>query len=71
MNASNPITLNIQGMTCRSCAAHVERALADVPGVESARVDLGAKSATVQGTALELSDLLEAVEAAGYTGTKA
>lgn len=71
MNASNQIKLNIEGMTCRSCAARVERALADVPGVESARVDLAAKSATVQGAELELGELLEAVQAAGYTGSKA
>ena len=30
--------LTITGMTCGSCAAHVKKALEDVPGVQSAFV---------------------------------
>ena len=30
--------LQISGMTCDSCATHVEQALVKVPGVRSARV---------------------------------
>lgn len=30
------VTLDVQGMTCDGCAAHVEKALHGVPGVEDA-----------------------------------
>jgi mercuric reductase len=34
MTEKTNIKLNITGMTCDSCAVHVEKALASVPGVE-------------------------------------
>ncbi len=59
-------TLVIEGMTCGHCAAHVERALASIPGVQ-AKVDLTRKTATVE-SATEISDdvLKKAVQDAGY-----
>lgn len=42
------ITLNIQGMTCTSCVAHVEGALTGLEGVISAGVNLGLGTARVQ-----------------------
>ena len=32
------ITLHIEGMTCTSCAEHVQQALTNVPGVRAASV---------------------------------
>ncbi len=61
-------TLTIGGMTCASCAQHVERALAGVPGVVAASVNLATARATVtyiQGLAT-VADLGKAVAAAGY-----
>ena len=43
--------LMIEGMMCKMCKAHVEKALAAVAGVESYNVDLEGKCATVTGTA--------------------
>ena len=40
--------LGVGGMTCASCVARVERALAQVPGVASASVNLATESARVQ-----------------------
>ena len=62
------ITLHITGMTCSACAAKVERALAGVPGVSKARVNLASKSAQVAFDEKRASraDLVRAVEAAGY-----
>ena len=62
-------SLNIGGMTCAACVYHVERALNGVPGVASARVNLGVEKATVE-YAPELAGLealRRAVEEAGYT----
>ncbi|MDX5446079.1 MAG: heavy metal translocating P-type ATPase [Zoogloeaceae bacterium] len=60
-------TLHVGGMTCASCVAHVEKALARVPGVTSASVNLATETATVE-TAPDVSfdALVQAVEKAGY-----
>ena len=42
------VTLPISGMTCAACVMHVEGGLKDVPGVESAAVNLATERATVQ-----------------------
>lgn len=57
--------LHIRGMTCGSCANAVQSALASVPGVVGAEVDLGSGTARVTGSA-PVPDLEAAVERAGY-----
>ena len=59
--------LTVEGMMCAHCQAHVQKALAGVPGVASAVVDLDAKKATVELTA-DVADsvLMDAVKDAGY-----
>ncbi|MEE7546822.1 heavy-metal-associated domain-containing protein, partial [Xanthomonas sp. Kuri4-1] len=42
------IVLDVEGMSCASCVAHVEKALAQVPGVQAVAVNLATQSATVQ-----------------------
>jgi cation transport ATPase len=41
------LALEVTGMTCASCVRRVERALAAVPGVAAATVNLAAESADV------------------------
>jgi len=60
-----PVTLLIDGMTCASCVARVEKALAQVPGVTGASVNLGTEKARIDGAA-PAAALLAAVEGAGY-----
>ncbi len=57
--------LAIEGMTCASCVARVERALAAVPGVAAARVNLATERATIEGS-VDTALLVNAVEDAGY-----
>ncbi len=60
-------TLPIEGMTCASCAARVERALLGVPDVAAASVNLATESATVRaGPAATLAALRAAIDKAGY-----
>jgi heavy metal translocating P-type ATPase len=71
MNIQKPagtdqLSLPIEGMTCASCVARVERALKAVPGVTGAAVNLATEQATVTGEALDPSRLARAVEDAGY-----
>lgn len=65
--------LAIGGMTCASCATRVEKALARVPGVAGASVNLATERATVNlrgpASASELDALVAAVQKAGYEAT--
>ncbi len=60
------MVLPVQGMTCASCVAHVEKALAQVPGVRRVAVNLATESAAVEGAGLDAAALTGAVSAAGY-----
>jgi copper ion binding protein len=67
MATATETTLRIEGMTCASCVARVERALAAVPGVNSAQVNLATESAQVRLSGpVSGADLVTAVEDAGY-----
>ena len=61
------IRLPIAGMTCASCVARVEKALAAVPGVSTASVNLATESATLRAAPeVTARDLERALEQAGY-----
>lgn len=62
--------LNIKGMTCASCVVRVEKSLAKIRGVEKVVVNLLTKQATVFGDVKD-TDLINAVEQAGYSGEMA
>ena len=62
------IRLRIEGMTCGSCVARVERALRAVPGVTQAQVNLTTETATIEASdaAPPRARLADAVRQAGY-----
>ena len=47
MDDTATLTLPIEGMSCASCSARVERALQRVPGVQQASVNLATERASV------------------------
>ena len=55
----------VTGMSCAACSARVEKAVSQVPGVQSCSVSLLTNSMGVEGTAAD-SDIIKAVEEAGY-----
>ena len=55
----------VTGMSCAACSARVEKAVNQVPGVESCSVSLLTNSMGVEGTAAP-SDIIQAVVDAGY-----
>ncbi len=59
--------LNVEGMMCKNCVAHVEKALKGIEGVADAKADLDAKTATVT-LAADVADdvLVKAVVDEGY-----
>jgi Cu+-exporting ATPase len=69
--SAHELTLDISGMTCASCVRRVERALTQVPGVQSCSVNLATNQAVVQLPSAQAlksmpGPLLAAVQAAGY-----
>ncbi len=73
MTTAAPVELEIEGMTCASCATRIERKLNKIPGVEAsvnyatekAHVSL-ADAAALDASPLDPAALIAAVEAAGY-----
>jgi Cu+-exporting ATPase len=72
-DAATPLawTLPIEGMTCASCVARVEKALKKVPGVATAEVNLATETAevTLSNPETDVKTLLAAVENAGYSAS--
>lgn len=64
---SKNIQLHIEGMTCTSCAAAVEKALGKVPQVEVAQVNFAGKKALLQVNDVDQDALVKAVRDAGYS----
>jgi P-type Cu+ transporter len=66
--ASSPqLELQVEGMTCASCAGRVERALLKLPGVVQASVNLATERATVEhSVGVTPQDVVAAVQNAGY-----
>ncbi|CAJ2722288.1 copper-translocating P-type ATPase [Burkholderia pseudomallei] len=72
--ARTAIELDIAGMTCASCVGRVEKALAQVPGVARATVNLATEKATVDADAdahVDTARLIDAVKRAGYRASPA
>ena len=65
--APSELELSIEGMTCASCVARVEKALLKVPGVLAASVNLATEKAwvTAAGT-VSFAALAAAIDKAGY-----
>ena len=57
--------IKVEGMMCKHCKAHVEKACKGVPGTVDAVVDLEAKNVSVTGTA-SVENLKAAIVEAGY-----
>jgi len=62
------LSFAVEGMTCASCVRRVEKALAKVPGVEEASVNLATEQARVNfdPAVTGIEQLRAAVEGAGY-----
>jgi len=62
------LTLPVEGMTCASCVARVEKTLIKVDGVEKANVNLAAETVALSydPTKTSLDVLAKAVEGSGY-----
>ena len=70
IDTSNPVhqfSLGIDGMSCASCVARVEKALQAIPGVAKASVNLGTETASVEANdSVNFAALQQVIEKAGY-----
>ncbi|MBI5183406.1 MAG: cadmium-translocating P-type ATPase [Nitrospinae bacterium] len=57
--------ISINGMTCASCANHIERALNKIPGIEKATVNFAAAKATITGD-VTYGEIYKKIESLGY-----
>jgi Cu+-exporting ATPase len=67
-SAAQQATLQVTGMTCASCVAHVERALRELPGVSQAIVNLATGTAKVEfdPSQVSLEQMAQAIREVGY-----
>ncbi len=61
------LTLQVSGMTCNNCVAHVRHALESQPNIRSADIRLETGLAHVKGEALDRSIIIRVIKAAGYS----
>ncbi len=64
----NKAILIVNGMSCAHCVMAIERAVRALPGVASAKVDLGARTLSVEYVAskVSLEDIKRTVVDQGY-----
>ncbi len=69
--AMDEAALQVEGMNCASCVAHVEKAARTVAGVQGAQVNLARGRATVRfnPAATSADEIADAITAAGYPST--
>ncbi len=69
--AESRAVLDLEGMTCSSCAMRIEKGLKKVPGVKDASVNLASELATVTYDAAQtgVEQMVQKVEAVGYKAT--
>jgi Cu+-exporting ATPase len=65
------VVLDLEGMTCASCAMRIEKGLKKVPGVIEANVNLATEKASVvyHPTQTNLKQMVRSVETVGYKAT--
>ncbi|HOA14699.1 MAG TPA: cation transporter [Bacillota bacterium] len=64
----NKAVMTVNGMSCAHCVMAIERAVRALPGVASAKVDLGARTLSVEYAPSEVSldDIRRTVVEQGY-----
>jgi Cu+-exporting ATPase len=63
------VSIDIEGMTCASCVSRVEKALANIPGIEAATVNLATEQARIRLTEANpgiSQHIIEVIQKAGY-----
>ena len=64
------INLKIEGMHCAGCSTRLEKVLNNLEGIETAKVSLEEKKATIKydETKINIESIKETIEDAGFKG---
>ena len=65
------VTMSIDGMSCGHCVKAVRDALAELPGVQVERVDIGSATVAFDPAQTPRGQVVEAVRDAGYEASAA
>ncbi|GAJ17326.1 unnamed protein product, partial [marine sediment metagenome] len=67
-NKSERVHIHITGMTCTTCAATIEKGLAETPGVEQANVSFASEKAIVEydPSKVDLTKIKDTISQIGY-----
>ena len=68
-DATRFVSIDIEGMTCASCVGRVEKALANMPGIEAATVNLATEQARIRLTEVmpgAVEQIIEIIQKVGY-----
>lgn len=60
------VELDIEGMTCASCAARIEKGLSSLPGIKRAHVNLATEKCFVETREKNIVPLIRKIESLGY-----
>ena len=66
INDMSTLTFTVPGMTCGHCEAAVKGEVGKLAGVADVAVDLATKLVTVTGTTLDTTDIVAAIDEAGF-----
>lgn len=73
-SSQNTVTVRfaVTGMNCASCAARIEQAVRQLPGISSVKVDLagGRVAVEYEPEAVATGQVRQQIAAAGYTATE-
>lgn len=71
LQVDNLVVIRIEGMHCHKCEQAIQKALKRLPGVHEVEVDFPTTQASVlfDGAQIAISELMQAVNQAGYKAT--
>jgi len=59
-------TIIVEGMSCKNCKTHVEKAIKEITGIDDVIVDLANGQVRISGDKIDLLQVKQSVERAGY-----
>ncbi len=59
---------NVEKMMCSGCEANIKKVLADIASVDSVKIDIDAKTVTIE-DAINTSEVAKTISDAGYSAT--
>ena len=59
-------TIIVEGMSCKNCKTHVEKAIKEITGIDDVIIDMANGQVRISGDKIDLHQVKQSVEASGY-----